>query len=130
LWLAAVLIGEVEIGAVQIHEFRGIYYALMYFMWLSPAVAALVVSYFSPGRKILLAMSMAIVAAVFAVSVNGVGQLLGDHVDFSGLQGAIILFTVTMAYSGIGCAVGSLCGYFLSRKRAAKVRNAQSHGPS
>jgi len=119
-WLVAVLIADVAIGDVRMHEFRGMYHALMYFLWLSPVVSALVVSYFSQRNKILLAMSMALVAAAFAVSVNGVGQLLGDAVDFSGLKGAITLFAVTTIYSGIGCAIGSFCGYLLSRKCAAK----------
>lgn len=116
VWLVAVRIGETEIGAFRLGEFHSVYFALMLFLWLSPVVSALVVSYFSLRKKILLGMSMTLVAAVLAVAVNGVSQLLGDAVDFSGLKGAIILFTVTTVYSGIGSAIGSLCGYWLSRK--------------
>lgn len=117
-WLVAVRFGGTYLLGVRIGEIHAIYYGLVLFLWLSPALAAFLVSYFSPQRRMFLGMSMALVAAVFAVLTNAIPQLLGDAVDFPGIQGALILFAITFVYSRFGCAVGIFCGYILAKRRA------------
>jgi len=121
-WFVAVRFGGTYLFGVRIGEIREIYYGLVLFLWLSPALAAFLVSYFSPQKKMLLGMSMAFVAAIYAIVINTVPQLLGDAVDFPGIQGAVILFTITSVYSGVGCAAGGFCGYMLAKRRAAKIQ--------
>ena len=103
LWFIAVMTGKVP-------------YFLIFVLWLSPAAAAFLVSYFSPLKKTTLGLSMAIVTAVLAVAVNSAAQLVGDAVDLPGIEGAAILFGITLIYSGVGCGIGSLCGYVLAKK--------------
>lgn len=92
-------------------------YLLIFVLWLSPTAAAFLVSYFSPLKKTMLGLSMAFVTAVLAVAVNTAAQLVGDGVDFPGIEGAAILFGITLIYSTVGCGIGSLCGYMLAKRR-------------
>jgi len=89
---------------------------LVWLLWLSPVLAALATSYLSPRKKMLLGISMAIPAAVLAVVLNIVYESLGNAVDFSGSRGALTLFAITLAYSGVGSTIGSFVGYILAKK--------------
>jgi len=92
--------------------------SMMLLLWLSPLAASIVSSYLGPSRKILLGASMAIPAAILAAIFNFVDQFLGKAVDLPGLQGGMILFVVTLIYSGILSGIGGFIGSFLSRKSA------------
>jgi len=89
--------------------------AMMVLLWLSPLVAAFVSSYLGPSKKILLGTSMAVPAAFLAVLFNLVDQLLDISVDFPGVAGAGILFTLTLAYATVLASMGALFGYYLTR---------------
>ena len=94
--------------------------ALVFLLWLSPLVAAFVTAYFAPGRKVLMGMSMVLPTTILAVVLNFVYQWLGIAVDFSGLQGGVILFTTTLVYSGILCGIGSTVGLVLAKRLQGK----------
>lgn len=91
--------------------------ALLLLLQISPFVAAFVSAYLAPRKKIILGTSMAIPAAILSVAVTFAYQLFGKDVDFPGLRGGLILFTVTITYSCILCLLGSIAGNFLSKKR-------------
>ena len=89
---------------------------LMWFLWGAPFVAALLSAYLAPHKKILICLSMALLAAIFAVALNFIHQLRGDSVDFPGMQGSIILFFTTLAYSAIFSGIGAITGSMLAKK--------------
>jgi len=77
--------------------------------------AALLASYFSPQKKILIGTSLAVPAAILATILNAVYQMLGHAVDLSGLEGGITLFLIVLVESAIVCLLGGVAGYFLAR---------------
>jgi len=89
---------------------------LVFLLWSSPLVAALVTAYLAPRKKILLGMSMVLPTMILAVTLNFVYQWLGNAVDFTGARGSVILFTTTLVYSGILCVLGSMGGVVLAKK--------------
>jgi hypothetical protein len=68
-----------------------------------------------------LAISLAIPAAVLILVVNFIYQIFGEGVDFPGLRGGLILFTVTLIYNSVLCVLGGSAGYYLSRRKGEKV---------
>ena len=90
--------------------------SLVLLLWLSPLISAFVSSYLGPSKKILLGTSMAVPAAILAVMLNSFDQFLGNAVDFPGIQGGLILFATTLIYAGILSVIGSVLGYFITRK--------------
>lgn len=97
--------------------------ALVFLLWLSPLVAALVSAYFAPRRKVLLGMSMVLPTTILAVALNAIYQWLGNAVDFPGIRGGLILFTTTLVYSGILCGLGSMAGLVLAKKFRDEVEH-------
>ena len=89
---------------------------LMWFLWGSPFLAALLSAYLSPHKKIPLGLSMALLTSIFSVVQNYLDQLFGYHVDFPGMRGGIILFLITLAYSGIFSGIGAISGFILAKK--------------
>lgn len=90
---------------------------LMVLLWISPVAAATLVAYLSPSSKIAMGLSMALAAACLAATFNTAFQLAGVAVDFSGVAGGAALFSVTLLYSAVGAALGSLAGrWFASVK--------------
>lgn len=90
--------------------------ALVFLLWLSPFIAALVSAYLAPRKKILLGMSMVLPTTILAVTLNFVIQWLGNAVDFPGARGGLIVFTTTLVYSGFLCGLGSMGGLVLAKK--------------
>lgn len=115
-WLVGVAVLLVSNGvwfvSLQAHSFSVL---LVWLLWISPLIAALVSAYLSPRKKILLGISLAIPAAIFAVALNTIYELLGNAVDFPGLRGGASLFVITLGYSVLLCALGGGVGYYLSR---------------
>jgi hypothetical protein len=97
--------------------------ALVFLLWSSPLVAAFVSAYLAPRKKILLGMSMVLPTTTLAVTLNFVYQWLGNAVDFPGARGGLILFTTTLVYSGILCALGSMGGVVLAKKLQDGVKH-------
>ena len=90
--------------------------ALLRLLQVSPFVAAFASAYLAPRKKIILGTSMAIPGTILIVVMTFAYQLFGKDVDFPGLRGGLILFTISIAYGGILCALGGGAGYFLTRK--------------
>jgi hypothetical protein len=90
---------------------------LILLLWVSPFIAALVTAYLSPGRKMAIGVSMALVAAVLVVALNAAFQVVGTAVDFPGAKGGLTLFAITLLYSAVGAILGSATGQWLTRKR-------------
>jgi len=95
---------------------------LVFLLWLSPFVAALVSAYFAPRRKVLLGMSMVLPTTILAVVLNFVYQWLGNAVDFPGIRGGLILFATTFVYSGMLCGLGSFMGLGLAKRFRGEVK--------
>jgi hypothetical protein len=114
--------------SLYLHQFSGI---LMLALWCAPAIAALVCAYLSPYRKIMMGTSMAIPTAVFAGILNFVHERLGYPVDFPGYQGSIILVIITLFWSTLLCAMGSVLGLAtrnaLSKAKQSKKRADQQN---
>ena len=102
--------------ALQLNWHPQVLVILMWFLWGAPFVAALLSAYLAPHKKILVGLSMALLAAVFAVALNFIHQLRGDSVDFPGMQGSVILFFITLAYSAVFSGIGAISGSVLARK--------------
>lgn len=99
---------------LQLHIFS---YVLLSLVWTSPGVAAFVTSSLSPSRKVLLGSSMAVVAAMLAVTLNSIFQARGISVDFPGLLGGFILFTLVLAGATVLSILGGIAGMLATRNR-------------
>ena len=102
--------------AVQSTKFAGALAFLVWLLWLSPLVAAFVSALIAPRKKVLVGMSLAVPAVILIGLLNVVHQLLGNEVDFPGLQGGLTLLKVEMAVNVILCSIGGVTGYFVTRK--------------
>lgn len=91
-------------------------------LWVTPVVAAFVSTHLAPHNKVLLGLSMAIPAAILASVLNVAHQMLGRAVDFSGLQGGVILAAVALIENVILCGVGSLAAHFLTKFRSSHAQ--------
>jgi hypothetical protein len=98
---------------------------LVLLLWISPFIAALVTAYLSPGRKMVMGMSMAVIAAVLVVVLNAAFQAAGNAVDFPGAKGGLTLFVMTLMYSAVGAFLGSVTGQWLTRKRRNEREDVQ-----
>ena len=59
---------------------------------------------------------MAVLAAIVTTTSNLAFQILGNAVDFPGLRGGFVLFSLTLLYHGALCAIGAISGHMLTRK--------------
>jgi len=89
---------------------------LVFLLWASPLIAAIVTSYLAPHKKILLGMSMVLPTTIMAVALNSVYQWLGNAVDFPGVRGGLTLSITTLVYSSVLCWLGSMGGMVLAKK--------------
>ena len=114
----------------NISIFGRILAALWFLSQLMPAVAAFVVGYLAPHRKIILGTSMALPAAIFYSVINFMYQAFGHAVDFSGVAEGIILFIVLLitygVYCGIGAALGAVGDYLVHPVEANGKKLEQS----
>ena len=102
--------------------------ALVFVYWGAPTIAAFVVGFLSPRRKILLGSSMALLAAVLAGLFNFVFQALGNAVDFPGIYGGLFIMGVTLVIHSIPCILGAGVGDYLASLR--KDRSQTNRGAS
>ena len=81
----------------------------------TPSFAAFVAAYLAPRRKVVIGMTMAVYGVIFGQLMTTVYEHLGGYVDHIGgiLETSIIL----LGYYLILSLVGSVAGYFLSRKK-------------
>jgi len=92
--------------------FSQFFFALL---WASSGIASFVVSFLSPRRKVAMGLSLLVPAAVLIAVLNYVYQLMGHGSDFPGLRGAVLLFSIALAWNAATCGIGTAAGYFLSR---------------
>jgi hypothetical protein len=103
--------------ALQANEFSEV---LMLLLWGTPTIAAFVVGYLAPRRKILLGASMALLAASLAGVLNFTYEVLGNAVDFPRVYGGLILIGVTFVTNGVLCTLGAALGCFLALRSVEK----------
>jgi hypothetical protein len=95
-------------------------------MELSPGVGAFLATWFARRHRILLGLSLALVAAAMGAISNLSMGLCGIHSDFPGVGGALTLGGIVFAQSIVVAAVGTALGYPLGRgDRTARI----DHGP-
>jgi hypothetical protein len=85
-------------------------------LWGSSGIAAFLVSFLSPRRKLLLGFSLLMPAATLIAILNYLYQLTGHTSDFPGLRGAVLLFVIALGWNAVTCGIGTLAGYILSRR--------------
>ena len=107
--------------ALQLKQYSQL---LLYVLWLSPFLSALLCSYMAPQKRILLGSSMAVPSAFLALVVNSLYQALGNAVDFPGIRGGLILFATSLVYSAILCALGAVAGKVLAERLRGQARRA------
>jgi len=124
----ALIICDAWFGLSHDNEFLTITILLLLSGWM-PAVAAFVVGYLAPRRKILLGTSMALLAAIFSSVINSSYQALDYPVDFSGVNAGIILFFISLITNMMLCGVGAALGAFGdSLVHPAKANNSGEFG--
>jgi hypothetical protein len=116
VWAVGVaVIAVAQVGWFLLLGTKSFSQALVILLWASSGIAALMVSYLSPSRKILMGLSLTVPAAVLIALLNYGYQLIGHTSDFPGARGAAILFTVALAWNAVICGLGAAAGYFLAR---------------
>jgi hypothetical protein len=90
--------------------------ALRVALFFVPAVAAFLVAYLAPRRKLLLGISMGLCGALIGFAAMAGYEHLGYHIDKIGgpLATLAILLAIHLGYS----SVGSIAGYFTWRIRS------------
>jgi hypothetical protein len=95
---------------VKINQYEVLRFVLLAF----PTFAAFIAAYLAPRRKLVVGISMAIFGASISMLSALAYEYFGFHVDHIG--GLLATFLILLAYNAAFCVVGSLAGYFLSRK--------------
>jgi hypothetical protein len=90
---------------------------LLAVLWVSPVVAAFVTASLSPTHKVRLGLTMAALAALLATALNWIHQMRGIDVDFPGLRGSFILFTLVLAGSAVLSILGGITGMLATRNK-------------
>jgi hypothetical protein len=80
----------------------------------TPSFAAFVAAYLAPNRKIAIGMSMAVYGAIIGQLMAIGYEYLGGYVDHIG--GVLETFVILLSYYLVLSLIGSVVGYFLSRK--------------
>ena len=93
------------------------YYELLRWVLLvSPCLAAFSTAYLAPRQKVIWGISMSVFGVVIGM-LSAIGyEYFGLTVDHIG--GPVATFVILMAYHAPLSIVGSVAGYFLSKKRA------------
>lgn len=65
---------------------------------------------------------MAPLAATLAGLLSFTYEVLGNEVDFPGVSGMVTFVAIALVFDGMLCTVGAICGYFLTRKSAIKIK--------
>lgn len=94
----------------------------LFVLWILPAGAAFIASYFSRRYKLLSGLSYAIVLPILGATAHYVSGQLGAPTDFAGLRGAFIVFKIHFVLGAIAASVGTTLGLLLSRKRSSQHR--------
>jgi len=115
-------IGVLVIAAAQVAWFLLLQtetYSQIFFilLWSSPGIAALIVSFLSPRRKVLMGFSLLLPASILIAILDHIHELAGQLSDFPGLHGAWLLFAIALAWNAVTCGIGTTAGYLLSRGR-------------
>ena len=84
-----------------------------------PVMAAFLVAYLAPHRKVVLGLSMGVLGALLGVVAMSVYQKLGYHVDQIG--GPLATFGVLLAIHLAYAAAGTAAGYFVWRIRSRQL---------
>ena len=93
-------------------------------IWSAPFVAAALVSYLAPKRKLLLGSSITIPAVLVPLAFNFLYQLHSDNVDFRGFDGAAYLAFIIWPFTLLLCAGGALIGWIASNRLKASRPSA------
>lgn len=84
-------------------------------LWALPLLAAYVAARYSPKRKLLAGLSLAILFPAIGAMAHYVNGVLGGTVDLVGLSGALVTFKVYLAIGGALMVTGTLLGLLLSK---------------
>ena len=90
--------------------------------WM-PAMAAFVVGYLAPCRKITLGISMAFLDALFSIIIGFSYQILGIPTDSIGITAEIILFAISLVTSVALCGAGAVLGAVANREKLELTKN-------
>ena len=83
-------------------------------------IAAFITALEAPREPILLALSMAPLAAVLATAGNLLLLASGTHLNFTGARGSLDLFFVALVYGLFVSSIGASLGAWLAKRRAAE----------
>jgi hypothetical protein len=116
IWVAGVaVIALAQVAWFVLLGMQRFSQTLFVLLWVSSGIAALMVAYFSPRRKIVMGLSLSVPTAVLIAVLNYGYQLTGHASDFPGIRGAVILLTMEFAWNAVICGIGAAAGYFLAR---------------
>jgi len=85
------------------------------FIWISQIVGGVIAARLASTRKLLVATTLAIPAAISLALVNWAWDTFGYGSDFQGINGSITLMGISLAIGACLCFVGGLLGVLLSR---------------
>jgi hypothetical protein len=75
--------------------------------WLAVPIAGFVAAVLAKQRQVVVALSVAVLAAVFFVGSNALYAQLGHRVDFPGLKGALFVFGMSFPICCLLVAAGA-----------------------
>jgi hypothetical protein len=84
-------------------------------LWTLPLVASYIAARYSPERKLLAGLSLAILFPALGAIAHYVNGVLGGTVDMVGLSGALVTFKVYLAIGGVLMLAGTLLGLLFSK---------------
>jgi hypothetical protein len=118
IWVVGVaIIAATQIGWFVFLRTQSFSQFAYVFLWASSGIAAVVVSFLAPRRKVTMGLSLLVPAAAFITALNYAYQLLGHGSDFPRMRGALLLFAMALLWNAITCGIGTAIGSYLSRPR-------------
>ncbi len=88
-------------------------------LWVAPLAAAFVVAMLAPHRRLSLAISLAVPAAVLFGLTNLIFEALGNSSDFPGVMGAAMVVGMSAPVVLVLCTLGGVTGRWLRSRRGA-----------
>jgi hypothetical protein len=95
----------------------GTLHVLMLVAWVSSVMAAFVVAFLAPRKRVQLGISMAVPAALVLGAVNELWHRSGRPTDLSGAQGWIFIAVVGVVWNLALCAPGAVAGAWLAKRQ-------------
>jgi hypothetical protein len=108
----------------RVDRFMAAIVVMLFVVMNVAGLGAFITAFTAPRRGFLLGLTLAPLAALLATVSNLLMRVTGNRVDFSGFYDNFGLFTVSLGYGLLACAVGGAVGLWMRRRNGGAATGA------